>query len=188
MILHMPDIDTTHVDQAKATYEQAAIQYRDAELHAAAQIIRALHGTSAARLIIEQDDTATNLMVLLDLAGDVLWFNSDQAYDYPGAEKISDDRGRPLVEMDQDVIFVIEQRLINAYDANNAIGGALEMSDDEFFDPSSRLYLDIYAALGEDEPEPPAGKCERCQHYPITDTDCGLCDVCTANNDSRVVL
>lgn len=30
--------------------------------------------------------------------------------------------------------------------------------------------------------------CERCKSAPITDTDAGLCDGCTDNNDRRVAL
>lgn len=160
MIHKMPPYELTTVNRisvARATHTRAGWALADAELFASAEIIRKIWGT-AARLLVSKDDdgsgeTDVTMMVLFDSEGAVLWFNPEEACEYPGTDAISNDRGRPRDDLDSEVIYEIEEHLENAYDATGGTFGALDpVQDDVNFPGWNMLELNIEHALEVTDP------------------------------------
>lgn len=161
MILALPPHDLPDVNAlsvARADYARAGEALRRAELTMAARTVRKLW-TRAARVLVDKDvndreETDISLLVILDPDGELLWFNQNSrrvdCFDYPGAEVMSDDRGRPSVDLDEEVVKEIEEHLVAAYDAAGGASGALAPTSDDYFSSDRNLLaLDIAAALTE---------------------------------------
>lgn len=133
-----------------------------AELRAAARILR--HGFGvASKLLLEKDvydDDSTKIepLVLIDRDGELTWYNNADnardAYDYPGAESLSDSRGRPYNDFDDDTLKTLIEHLTEGYDAAGGCSGALNPDGDDFFGTDiNLLVLDIDAALKPFDPD-----------------------------------
>lgn len=156
MILQLPAYDLAIVNArsvAAAEHTRTGEALGRAEMAAAAHLIRKLWG-DAARLLVakdvdDDDHTDVDALVLFDQDGALLWFDwTTEAFDYPGAQALSDDRGRPLTQMSHQLVAVIEAHLQDAYDAMQGVDGALGVADDDHFSPDKNvLVLDISAAL-----------------------------------------
>jgi hypothetical protein len=159
MILSMPTDPTAakRLQDARDAFETASQNLAEAEQAEAARLIRVL-GTGATtalfcRYFHDSDDSYDfDLLVVLDAAGEPLWFNSrTYRYDcttYPGAEVISDDHARPVTEIDEDVQYKVEDHIERAYDAADGTYAALDGAADAHFDSTLHLLsLDITAAL-----------------------------------------
>jgi len=165
MILYLPSPDPAfeqHLAAARQLHADAQLVLARAEQAAAARIAQAAFGSAAAALVFDRDVdsdghfiAATLLLVRSD-AGGLLWFNEDYAYDYPGAEDISDDRGRPKVQIDHLVQHTIETHLANAYDAADDVIEAMDNEHDDLLRVSAPqknlLRLDVTAALADRTP------------------------------------
>lgn len=158
MILHMPATDPAETAALEATrdaYTTAGRDLGNAELAAAARLVRKLMGEHSAELLVSRDarDGAADitLLVLLDTNRNPLWFNTESRYDcwdYPGAAAISDDHGRPVTDMERDVVYTIEHHLEDAYAAFPGTSGALaEDPLSQRFNEKVLLVLDIDDAL-----------------------------------------
>ena len=156
------------VQKIRGQHEALSLDLARAEFAITAAIVRSLFGTLAARLLVDfREDVHGNhtieALVLLDDSANPLWFNSESRYDcwdYPGADAVSDDRGRPLVTLDGPVVDKITGHLEDGYEAYGGVSGPLDATSDKYFpDAENLLVLDIAAAL--DQPattatDPPA--------------------------------
>lgn len=158
--LKLPTTDASTLaalHQLRGETAQMERQLAEAEAAAAARILRQLWDDAAELLTIrEVSDSGASTMipvVLLDQDGLPLWFNCRERNDlwtYPGADLISDGRGRPVYDLHIDVTYTLAEHLERAYDAVGGIHGALDGADDDFFGIDHQmLVLDIAEALGE---------------------------------------
>ncbi len=124
----LADVNRRSVTQANLT--RAAAAYSAAELALLSRTLRKMWGTLG-KVIFNKDfdddgNTDITLLLLISTEGELIWFNSEHAYDYPGAEAISDDRGRPYVELEQEAVNQIEESLQAAYDASDDLPYAVD--------------------------------------------------------------
>lgn len=153
MLINLPSYDLNLVNALSvvhAAHARTAMAVADAELAAAAHLIRKIWPT-ADRLIVEKtttDDGHTDITMLVLLArDDVLWFDSEWAYDYPGAQLIADDRHRPHDELSDEASHAIEAHLRDAYDVLGGCGRALSTTGDDHFGAwKNLLELDLARA------------------------------------------
>ncbi len=165
MILGAPTADPA-VDARRSELEKQrdaiSAELAHVELRLAAGIVRHIFGTAAVWLKVDKDEhdvygTAITPLVVLDADHKPLWFNSDgNAYDsneYPGAQEVADDHGRPIREMDTDAQTALVGHLTAAYDATGGPTGAWFPTSDEFYGfDRNVLCLSIPAAFDPYDP------------------------------------
>lgn len=147
MIVGLPAPDTTAdqlLDCTRKEADRVGKKLAVAELAAANRIVLGVWGLTARSVIFELRDDAfvgapdVEILVVLDGDDELLWFNHESTrhdcWGYPGAEDISDDKGRPNVGVDQQVIDEIREHLCAAYVAAEGLTHGLETSDNEYFD------------------------------------------------------
>lgn len=159
--LSLPPTDETvnaRLNALRQRQQAISAELAHAELACAAHILVALFGAHAAQLLVAKDenlsgDTTIVPMVLFDDDDELIWFNpSDYQYnsrDYPGAEDIQTEQGRPVHDVDDQVPGAIAAHLEAAYDAFGGCIGALDVDSDDHLgtDDVNVLVLHIPAAL-----------------------------------------
>jgi hypothetical protein len=151
MLLMLPASNPAHtadLTDARHTFERAGLALGNQELAAAGRILLGLRGENAARLlsVMDTDDDgnpAFTALLLFGRDGILTWFNHYtvryDCWDYPGADALSDDRDRPLIDFDESVLHVVELHLEYAYTAFGGLNGALDTTTDAFFTAETNL-------------------------------------------------
>lgn len=164
MILGAPAADPDVIanrDQLLKRHTEIRAELAHVELRLAADIIRHLFGTAAVWLLADHDSDGTDItpLVVLDGDGKPLWFNSSggrhDGNDYPGAQDIADDHGRPLREMDQAAQTALIGHLAAAYDADGVSGAWFAGADDFYGSDFNILTLSVPAAFEPYQPDDP---------------------------------
>ncbi|MGK5677626.1 hypothetical protein [Actinoplanes sp. URMC 104] len=166
MYVNLPPADparAARIADIRARHQQLTDALVAEECAAAAHIVRRVTSTDASKLFVERYDDSGEInwesLVVVSRDGEALWFNEHatrvDCWDYPGAEAISDDRGRPYLNLDHQIMNTVLQHLDNAYDAAGGVRGPLDIGYDEHLDGADQLLvLDLEAALAPPAPAP----------------------------------
>lgn len=142
------------LEQARDEYAQAGECLAVLELDAAAHITRHMLGSDVRATLVEKDndsdgDTRITTLVVFGDDNEIIWFNDDEAAEYPGALELLDGEGNP--DVPANLQYQAEAHLERAYDLLGGCGLALNVAPNEHFDHfdehTNLLLFDITAAL-----------------------------------------